>query len=92
MICPKCNSHNYQSSKQGYVCFDCKTHFVFTKKNNNITWEEFTDMQTIPKLEPMVLFCFNQQKMTEHRINERKFKLKTIPERWVCVECGCLNG
>ena len=40
----------------------------------------------------MILFCFNQQKMTKHRVKARKFKIKTLPEKWECIECGCLNG
>lgn len=39
-----------------------------------------------------LLFCFNQQKMTEHRIKPRKFKIRTIPPQFECVECGAING
>jgi hypothetical protein len=46
----------------------------------------------IDKYGDMILFCFNQQKTTEHIVKARKFKIKEVPEKWECVECGCLHG
>jgi hypothetical protein len=41
----------------------------------------------------MRLFCFNQQKMTEHKFIDRGKRVKGNPNtKWQCVECGCLNG
>ncbi len=86
MKCPKCGSKKYQSSKRGYVCLDCNLRFM--NPISDLMLSENEDAL----FKPMMLFCFNQQKMTEHRVKERKFKIRTLPDKWECVECGCLNG
>ncbi len=40
MKCPECGDTNIQSSKQGYVCFECGKHFSIPNTDNQISRRE----------------------------------------------------